>query len=213
MFAQAKTLDRFLDKMKGVDSILEKNVDLRISRTHKMIKGALLELMDEIGFEKITVQNLTSKAMISRTTFYLHYKDKYDLLDQIENELLEGFKNLSGNLPKGEMVTVKGSDEKAFMLLIKIYEHVNENQQFFKLFMSNPSFHYKMNETLKQVIGIVIKENRLKIPEHYAISFIIGFHTSIMTEWLNSGMKETPYEIALMIAQVMQDVPKRIFTT
>ena len=65
---------------------MDKNIDLRISRTHKMIKEAFFELMDSIGFEKITVQGLTKKAMISRTTFYLHYQDKYDLLDKIENE-------------------------------------------------------------------------------------------------------------------------------
>ena len=47
---------------------MDSNVDLRISRTHKMIKAAFFELMETIGFDKITVQDLTKKAMVSRTT-------------------------------------------------------------------------------------------------------------------------------------------------
>ena len=109
---------------------MDSNVDLRISRTHKMIKAAFFELMETIGFDKITVQDLTKKAMVSRTTFYLHYKDKYDLLDQIENEILEGFQSMTGDLPLDEMVTKGLSDKKPFSLLLGIYEYVQENQQF-----------------------------------------------------------------------------------
>ena len=64
---------------------MSQNLDLRITKTDKIIKDAFLELADNIGFEKITVINLTKKAMISRTTFYSHYKDKYDLLEKFEN--------------------------------------------------------------------------------------------------------------------------------
>ena len=43
--------------------------------------------MEEKGFEAITVSDLTKKADINRGTFYLHYKDKYDLLEQSEEEI------------------------------------------------------------------------------------------------------------------------------
>jgi len=193
---------------------LDKNVDLRISRTHKMIKEALFELMDTMGFDKISVQNLTKKAMVSRTTFYLHYKDKYDLLDQIENEILDGFKNIITNLPLDEIVTKGLSNEKPFSLLLRIYEYVKENQQFFKLIMGkngDPSFYYKLSETMKLTALKNINVDRLKIPEHYAVVFTFGVQTGIINEWLRTGMKETPQEIVSMITQVMHDVPKNIY--
>jgi hypothetical protein len=56
-----------------------------------------------------------------------------------------------------------------------------------------------------------INVDKLKIPEHYAIAFTIGAQTSIINEWLKTGMKETPQEIVSMITQVMQDVPKNMF--
>ena len=193
---------------------MNKYVDLRVFRTHKMIKEAFFELMDTIGFDKITVQNLTQKAMISRTTFYLHYKDKYDLLDQIENEILDGLKNIATNVPFDEMVTKGLSHEKPFSLLLRIYEYIKENQQFFKLIMGkngDPSFYYKLSETMKFAALQKVNVDRLKIPEHYAIAFIMGIQTSIINEWLKTGMKETPQEIVSMITHVMQDVPKNMF--
>jgi AcrR family transcriptional regulator len=194
--------------------MIDKTIDIRISRTHKLIKEAFFELMNQIGFDKITVQNLTKQAMISRTTFYLHYKDKYDLLDKIEDEILSGFQDLSNNPPVNEIIASGLSHEKPFALLVKVYEYIQENQQFFKLIMGpngNPSFYYKLNETMKLTFRKNIIIDRLKIPEPYAIAFIIGFQTNLINEWITSGMKETPYEIALMITRVFGDVPKNLY--
>lgn len=58
-------------------------VDLRIKRTQKSIKNAFYELIEEKGFDHISVKDITERAMISRNTFYLHYNDKFDLLNKI----------------------------------------------------------------------------------------------------------------------------------
>lgn len=191
---------------------MDKNIDLRISRTHKMIKEAFFELMDSIGFEKITVQALTKKAMISRTTFYLHYQDKYDLLDKIENEILDGLEKIATNLPVEEIA--KNGLSTGNIFLLNVYNYIKENKDFFRLIMSengDPSFYFKLNETMKKNIYHNIDANRLKIPVHYAIAFVMGFQTSVINEWINTGMKETPEEIVKMITQVMNDVPKNIY--
>ncbi len=193
---------------------MDNNQDLRIRRTHKTIRTAFFELMDTIGFDKITVQNLTQKAMISRTTFYLHYKDKFDLLDQIENEILEGLRGISYELQTDIWKNLSLTDEKPVSILIKVYNYVKANEQFFKLIMGkngDPSFFKKLNETMKSVSHTVLDVKRLKIPEHYALAIVIGIQTSFINEWLNSGMKETPEELVAIITQVMQDVPKNIY--
>lgn len=191
---------------------MDKNIDLRISRTHKMIKKAFFELMDSIGFEKITVQTLTKKAMISRTTFYLHYKDKYDLLDKIENEILDGLENIAIDLPIEEIVRNGLSTGRVFLL--NVYNYVKENKDFFRLIMSengDPSFYFKLHETMKKNIYHNVDINRLKIPAHYAVAFTVGFQTSFINEWIKTDMKETPEELVKMVTQVMNDVPKNIY--
>lgn len=193
---------------------MDKTTDLRVSRTHKLIKEAFFELMETVGFEKISVQALTKKAMVSRTTFYLHYRDKYDLLDQIEEEMLEGLKDMTVGTPIESVMTEGLSGEKPFALLSRIYEYVEKNQAFFKLIMGengDPSFFHKLYEAIKRTASLSIDFGRLKIPEHYAIAFIIGIHTSIIAEWLKTGLKETPQEIASMIAEVMGDAPKNLY--
>lgn len=63
-------------------------VDLRIQKTQKSIKQAFFDLIEEEGFDHISVKDITARAMISRNTFYLHYSDKFDLLNKICDELV-----------------------------------------------------------------------------------------------------------------------------
>lgn len=63
-------------------------VDLRVKRTQRAIKDSFFRLVEEKGFEHISVKDITDGAMISRNTFYLHYADKYELLNKICDELM-----------------------------------------------------------------------------------------------------------------------------
>lgn len=58
-------------------------VDRRILKTQEALKTAIIELMTEKNFDDITIQELSDKANVSRGTIYLHYMDKYDLLDKL----------------------------------------------------------------------------------------------------------------------------------
>lgn len=64
------------------------NVDLRIQRTQKAIKESFFILLEEKDFEHISVKDITLRAMISRNTFYLHYSDKYELLNKVCDDLI-----------------------------------------------------------------------------------------------------------------------------
>ncbi len=65
--------------------------DSRVKRTKKLIRQSLVELAKEKSVTKITVKELTDHAEINRGTFYLHYKDVFDLVDALEKELYEKF--------------------------------------------------------------------------------------------------------------------------
>lgn len=57
-------------------------------RTAQLIKTNLLALLDEKTLDKITVHDLCEKSMIQRSTFYNHYQDKYQVLEEINHELV-----------------------------------------------------------------------------------------------------------------------------
>ena len=67
------------------------NEDSRVKRTKKLIRQGLVELAKTKRLNKITVKELTDYIEINRGTFYLHYKDVYDLVDALENELYNDF--------------------------------------------------------------------------------------------------------------------------
>ena len=58
-------------------------LDRRILKTQESLKKAVVELMSEKGFDEITIQDIADRANVNRGTIYLHYQDKYDLLDKL----------------------------------------------------------------------------------------------------------------------------------
>ena len=64
-------------------------MDLRVKKTKKAIRRAFFELIRQKPVEKITVRELSELAEINKTTFYAHYDTIYDLVDQLEQEMIE----------------------------------------------------------------------------------------------------------------------------
>src|SRR5947209_9279546 len=71
-----------MQKLDGVE-------DLRVRRTRKLLTQALIEGTVEKGFAALTVRDITERAMVNCSTFYHHYLDKYDLLEQHLNAIYE----------------------------------------------------------------------------------------------------------------------------
>lgn len=86
------------------ENVASKTLDLRIKRSRKHLIEALFELMHEQPFQKITVQNITERAMVNRSTFYAHFVDKFDLFStaiglRIRQDLASGLAGSTGFTP------------------------------------------------------------------------------------------------------------------
>lgn len=79
----------YATKEKKVVQKSEEIEDLRIRRTRKLLQQAFIELTAEKGFAALTVRDITERAMVNRSTFYRHYLDKYDLLEQYMDDVYE----------------------------------------------------------------------------------------------------------------------------
>ena len=71
--------------------MIMKKMDLRVVKTLASIDNALMQELKEKQFQNVTVDSICKKAQINRTTFYKHYKDKYDLLDNYVDRFLNEF--------------------------------------------------------------------------------------------------------------------------
>ena len=64
-------------------------MDMRVVKTRRAIRNALIELAEEKEVDKITVKELCERAEISKPAFYSHYGNIYDVVDEIENEVVQ----------------------------------------------------------------------------------------------------------------------------
>lgn len=70
---------------------MNKKTDLRVIKTENLIRSSFIELVQTIGYQRITIKDLCEKAMINRNTFYLHYSDKDDLIKSMINEAFDKY--------------------------------------------------------------------------------------------------------------------------
>ena len=103
--------------------------DRRSQRTRDALRDALLELMTELGWEDVSVQNLCERADVARSTFYLHYTSKDELLQ-------DGFRTLQQHLQTmaDQESPVSGAqpDWRGFVFSRGLVEHAYENRALFR---------------------------------------------------------------------------------
>src|SRR5689334_21361134 len=67
--------------------------DRRVGRTRDLLQKALLELIDERGYDAITIQDIVDRANVARATFYVHYTSKDDLFLSCHEAILSEFQS------------------------------------------------------------------------------------------------------------------------
>ena len=189
---------------------MKREQDLRFIRTAQRIKAAFFQLADSIGFEKMTVRDLAERAGINRSTFYLHYTDKFDLLDKLEDELLREIKTSIATMPLQDFGEVPLDFSKATEVLTLVYTHIQENHHLFSLILvqnGGASFQRKFVEAIQSMLQAQINlPALLGVPEHYLLALIAGLHTGLIREWLRSGMRESPAEMADIILKMARGI-------
>lgn len=194
---------------KGLVNMAKQNTDRRIIRTKRMIRDALSELIEEKGFEGITVTDLTSKADINRGTFYLHYRDKYDLLEQSEDEIIQEFQEIAKAFDSMDVLNHNVQNDP-LPFAVKMFEYLKENAAFMKAILGSkgdPTFQIKFKDFMRKNLfeeKIVKQLNsvNLLVPQEYLIAYIVSAHLGVIQQWLESEMVESPKEMALILPRM-----------
>lgn len=124
------------------------NLSLQLQKTRKVIMETLVELMSRKYFEKITINEIAEGANVNRGTIYLHFVDKYDLLNQcVESSLTQLSKYCEIGMAEG--VSLKESIERTF-------EYMEEHAFLYKTLLNNngvTAFRNKLMDILLLSIG------------------------------------------------------------
>lgn len=189
------------------ENMIKASDDRRSLRTKKMIRVALSQLIEEKGFNDISITDIAERADINRGTFYLHYSDKYDLLQKIEDEVIQ---ELVSNCKTMSNFFIENVDSinKPIPFLVKLFEYLKENAVFMKAILGchgDPIFAQKLKEIIRSSIfadnSVCIRENML-VPESYFIAYVISAHLGVIQQWLESDLEKTPKEMALILSNM-----------
>jgi AcrR family transcriptional regulator len=112
----------------GKVSEVTKRKDRRVERTQQLIRGAFRSLLEEKGFEGLTVQQIIDRANVGRATFYAHYENKDELF-------ASGFEELRASLKAHQhhALSTRGSnEERLFAFSHEIFAHADEYRDVFR---------------------------------------------------------------------------------
>lgn len=183
---------------------MNKKTDLRIIRSKHSIKKAFIELLNEKGYEKITIQDIADKAMINRNTFYLHYQNKPDLLNRSMDELLEEL-NITLNLCSSSKTPVSGSKLEQLMQII--LEKIQNNIPFYKALLLDENriygFQSKMEEIIKKTVADGLDNTQLKISKELLLQYIASTFMGIVIWWVKNDLSYTPKELASQFGKIL----------
>lgn len=159
-------------------------VDRRIIKSQEAIKKAVIELMSEKSFDDITIQEIADRANVNRGTIYLHYMDKYDLLDKLIEEHMDNLRELCRSA--SEMTFEEGN--------YVWFEYFENNYLFFSTMLSSKGAPYFRSrflelviEEFKPEIDIANGKNQ-GLREEVILQFFGSAVVGIVEWWFKNGM-------------------------
>ncbi len=190
---------------------MEFKEDLRIQKTRRDLRKAILELLKQNPLEKISVKEICDRAMVNRITFYKYYEDKYLLLDDALNEIKDTLLNSVSRNAK--FTSIDEASTYFVHLLEAVVKYIEDNLDFIYALEQNSSMKLINIITFVCESGIndlLTEINKIK-PLKYSIpvtaSFIYGGFVSALTYLIHH--KNTNYKAELNM--LIDDLKSNIF--
>lgn len=148
-----------------------------------LLKNALMDLLSEKGsVTKISVRELCERADLNRSTFYAHYSEPKELLEEVEAELLDATRE---HLQK----IGAENDIGAHRYLLSFLIYIKENDKPFRTLLidaGDPEFRSKfMQQSIIQFVEN-LNISFLKDQEQYIYSYILNGSTGVIIQWMRS---------------------------
>lgn len=171
----------------------------RIIYTKKIIRDSLIELLQNKDIHQITVTDVCKKADINRGTFYTHYKDCFDLLQSIEDELFNLIIKYIDETPV---------EEYSNSLLLRVLELISENKDLCKILFCKQND----NRILERILSVASKADFEKLCGNsnkfiksnmdYFIRYSVGGCIYVIQGWLENNLPHSPLELVKIINSV-----------
>ncbi|MDF1495963.1 TetR-like C-terminal domain-containing protein [Caproiciproducens sp. CPB-2] len=176
-------------------------VDRRVRKTKKELRQGLTQLLEEKSIKDITVRELSDLVDINRGTFYLHYKDVFDMVEQIEKEMFENFHSVLDRYPAESL------NGRPLPMIVDIFRFVKENADMCKVLISSNGDILFINR-LKDLVRERCFRDWMELfgksqNFEYYYSFIVSGCIGLLQKWLETGLKESSEHMASLAEQMI----------
>lgn len=171
-------------------------IDRRVHRTRILLQKALVELISERGYDMTTIQDISQRANVGRTTFYLHYKGKDELFIECHKAIVnEFYSGLFYSLTRQELLS-----SKAPQGMIEAYRHLQEGRAHLSpIFQSKESLRqiHKWNaQEIETNLRARFDETDTLIPFEILANYLAGAQIALVQWWLEKRRSFTPENLA-----------------
>ncbi|GIP51057.1 TetR/AcrR family transcriptional regulator [Paenibacillus vini] len=190
---------------------IEKN-----KRTKQLIQKSFMQILEKKSFESITVGDITKYAEINRGTFYLHYIDKFDLIDHIEQQL---FADLGNHIDKlqSRYTSIQSFEKGQEQIASTLFSFIEMQLPTLKIFFSEhgrSGFHLRFRAAFTEKVRANLGKNEsytanLTVPMEYFLSFITSAFLGLIEQWIQNGLDKTPQEMTIIYIEIISFIQKK----
>ena len=189
-------------------------MDRRKRKTRIAIQNACIQLLQEKEFDAITISDIAERADINRATFYLHFIDKHDMLDQFEQEIMDA---ISANFTTdfATAMSIEEIIQSRYEPLVKVFSVIQDKTDMIDLLFQTKgvrSIHTRFHTiALKMFDSKFTHQQRntpFQSPELF-ISVIVSTMIGIAHYWINSVDPKTPESLAIDLITIIINGPAR----
>jgi AcrR family transcriptional regulator len=161
--------------------------DRRVRRTQQLLARALVALTLEKGYGAVTIRDLTDRADIGYATFFRHYRDKDELLQDVLDVVLEELTSLlSGAVPDGDPAAVG----------TLVFRYVQEHTEVVRVLVGSRQV---LQRLVAVVTGGIVSEQTARaassVPLEIAAHHIVSATIALVEWWLDHGMPYPPEQM------------------
>jgi AcrR family transcriptional regulator len=167
--------------------------DRQIQRTQQFLLNALIDLIIEKGYEKITVQDIIDRANVGRTTFYSHFQDKQDLL-------LSGFEKLDDIFENFRSESSLAKSNWDFSLAL--FQHAEEQRTAFKALFGKQAgvvmLHHlqkALTAYLKEQFRAMLPKKEQPVPPDIFVRYFVSTFLGLLTWWLDNDASDSAVQM------------------
>ncbi|MDR2615866.1 MAG: TetR/AcrR family transcriptional regulator [Oscillospiraceae bacterium] len=178
----------------------------RVRMSKQLLRDSLTSLLHEKSIQKISVREICDRAEVNRTTFYKYYGSQYDLLEDMEREVMA---MIDSYLLGAEESPDAGPSRISLRNIGKIMAFADDHPELCRILVNNnvdPEFPAKLINLLSihRLLTLQMTPARAENDAEYIFSFLVNGSFSLIKSWLNKDPRDPPEHIAALLADMME---------